>query len=115
MVRPLADVVKRIDAARTLIRSSSVPLDQASANWIFQMVSRRYEKASIVLTGNRGLLVLVALNTVQLARRDFLFSNHDQVHSTPEDLCTIRAQHCALFLLTYSFRPICASDVGDSG
>jgi hypothetical protein len=45
-------------------------------------------------------LVLVALNTVQLARRDFLFSDHDQVQSTPEDLCTIRAQNCALFLLT---------------
>jgi hypothetical protein len=44
--------------------------------------------------------VLVALNTVQLARRDFLFSDHDQVQSTPEDLCTIRAQNCALFLLT---------------
>jgi hypothetical protein len=36
--------------------------------------------------------VLVALNTAQLARRDFLFSDHDQVLSTPEDLCTIRAQ-----------------------
>jgi hypothetical protein len=47
-------------------------------------------------------LVLVALNTVQLARRDFLFSDHDQVQSTPEDLCTIRAQNCALFLLTYT-------------
>jgi len=46
--------------------------------------------------------VLVALNTVQLARRDFLFSDHDQVQSTPEDLCTIRAQNCALFLLTYT-------------
>lgn len=44
---------------------------------------------------------LVALNTVQLARRDFLFSDHDQVRSTPEDLCAIRAQNCALFLLTY--------------
>jgi glycerol-3-phosphate dehydrogenase len=42
------------------------------------------------------------LNTVQLARRDFLFSDHDQVQSTPEDLCTIRAQNCALFLLTYT-------------
>jgi hypothetical protein len=46
--------------------------------------------------------VLVALNTVQLARRDFLCSDHDQVQSTPEDLCTIRAQNCALFLLTYT-------------
>lgn len=45
--------------------------------------------------------MLVASNTVQLARRDFLFSDHDQVLSTPEDLCTIRAQNCALFLLTY--------------
>lgn len=31
-----------------------LPLDQASANWIFQIVSRRYDKGSIVLTGNRG-------------------------------------------------------------
>ena len=29
-------------------------LDQASANWIFQVVSRRYDKGSIVLTSNRG-------------------------------------------------------------
>src|SRR5207245_7242874 len=27
-----------------------LPLDQQSANWIFQVVSRRYEKGSIVLT-----------------------------------------------------------------
>ena len=46
--------------------------------------------------------MLVALNTVQLARRDFLCSDHDQVRSTPEDLCTIRAQNSALFLLTYN-------------
>lgn len=31
-----------------------LPLDQASANWIFQVVSRRYDKSSIILTGNRG-------------------------------------------------------------
>jgi DNA replication protein DnaC len=31
-----------------------LPLDQSSANWIFQVVSRRYEKGSIVLTSNRG-------------------------------------------------------------
>jgi DNA replication protein DnaC len=32
-----------------------LPLDQASANWIFQVVSRRYEKgAPIILTSNRG-------------------------------------------------------------
>ncbi len=32
-----------------------LPLDQTSANWIFQVVSRRYEKsAPIVLTSNRG-------------------------------------------------------------
>jgi hypothetical protein len=49
-------------------------------------------------------LVLVASNTTQLARRDFLFSDHDQVQSTPEDLCTIRAQNCALFLLTYNVK-----------
>jgi hypothetical protein len=35
-------------------------------------------------------LVLVAFNTAQLARRDFLFSDHDQVQSTPKDL---RAAH----------------------
>jgi DNA replication protein DnaC len=31
-----------------------LPMDQASANWIFQVVSRRYEKGSILLTSNRG-------------------------------------------------------------
>jgi DNA replication protein DnaC len=31
-----------------------LPLDQTSANWIFQVVSRRYERGSIVLTSNRG-------------------------------------------------------------
>ena len=29
-----------------------LPLDQSSANWIFQVVSRRYEKKSLVLTTN---------------------------------------------------------------
>ena len=33
-----------------------LPLDQPSANWIFQMVSRRYEKGSIVLTSNHGFV-----------------------------------------------------------
>ncbi len=31
-----------------------LPMDQAAANWIFQVVSRRYEKGSIILTSNRG-------------------------------------------------------------
>lgn len=31
-----------------------LPMDQNSANWIFQIVSRRYDKGSIILTGNRG-------------------------------------------------------------
>lgn len=31
-----------------------LPMDQTSANWIFQVVSRRYERGSIVLTSNRG-------------------------------------------------------------
>jgi DNA replication protein DnaC len=31
-----------------------LPMDQDSANWIFQIVSRRYDKGSIILTGNRG-------------------------------------------------------------
>jgi DNA replication protein DnaC len=31
-----------------------LPMDQASANWIFQVVTRRYDKGSIVLTSNRG-------------------------------------------------------------
>jgi DNA replication protein DnaC len=30
------------------------PMDQAAANWIFQVVSRRSDKGSIVLTSNRG-------------------------------------------------------------
>ena len=29
-------------------------MDAASAHWIFQVVSRRYERGSIVLTSNRG-------------------------------------------------------------
>ena len=31
-----------------------LPLDQASANWIFQVVSRRADRGSIILTSNRG-------------------------------------------------------------
>ena len=31
-----------------------LPMDGASGNWIFQVVSRRYERGSIVLTSNRG-------------------------------------------------------------
>jgi DNA replication protein DnaC len=31
-----------------------LPMDQTSAHWIFQVVSRRYERGSIVLTSNRG-------------------------------------------------------------
>ena len=32
-----------------------LPMDPASANWIFQVVSRRYERSSpIILTSNRG-------------------------------------------------------------
>jgi DNA replication protein DnaC len=31
-----------------------LPMDQASANWIFQVVTRRYDKGSIILTSNRG-------------------------------------------------------------
>jgi DNA replication protein DnaC len=31
-----------------------LPAAQASANRIFQVVSRRYDKGSIILTGNRG-------------------------------------------------------------
>jgi DNA replication protein DnaC len=31
-----------------------LPLDQAPANWIFQVVSRRADRGSIILTGNRG-------------------------------------------------------------
>ena len=30
------------------------PLDRASANWIFQVVGRRYDRGSIILTSNRG-------------------------------------------------------------
>ncbi len=32
-----------------------LPMDQTAANWIFQVVSRRYERGSIVLTSNRGV------------------------------------------------------------
>ncbi len=31
-----------------------LPMDQESAHWIFEVVARRYEKGSIVLTSNRG-------------------------------------------------------------
>ena len=31
-----------------------LPMDQPSANWIFQVVTRRYDKGAIVLTSNRG-------------------------------------------------------------
>ena len=31
-----------------------LPVDQTSAHWIFQVVSRRYERGSFVLTANRG-------------------------------------------------------------
>ena len=31
-----------------------LPLDQASANWIFQVVSRRYDRGSVILTSNRS-------------------------------------------------------------
>lgn len=31
-----------------------LPLDQTSAIWIFQVVSRRYDRDSLVLTSNRG-------------------------------------------------------------
>ncbi len=31
-----------------------LPMDAASAHWIFQVVSRRYERGSILLTSNRG-------------------------------------------------------------
>jgi len=31
-----------------------LPMDQAAANWIFQVVSKRYERGSIVLSCNRG-------------------------------------------------------------
>ncbi len=31
-----------------------LPMDQAAANWIFHVVSKRYERGSIVLTCNRG-------------------------------------------------------------
>ena len=29
-------------------------MDQAAANWLFHIVSRRYERASVILTSNRG-------------------------------------------------------------
>jgi DNA replication protein DnaC len=31
-----------------------LPMDATSAHWVFQVVSRRYERGSIVLTSNRG-------------------------------------------------------------
>lgn len=31
-----------------------LPLDQAAANWIFRVVTKRYERGSIIVTSNRG-------------------------------------------------------------
>lgn len=31
-----------------------LPLDRQAANWFFELVSRRYERGSIVLTSNKG-------------------------------------------------------------
>ncbi len=31
-----------------------LPMDASSGNWIFEVVTRRYERGSIVLTSNRG-------------------------------------------------------------
>jgi DNA replication protein DnaC len=31
-----------------------LPLDQAAANWIFHVVSKRYERGSVIVTSNRG-------------------------------------------------------------
>src|SRR5438132_6013483 len=31
-----------------------LPMDQAAANWIFHVVTKRYERGSIILTSNRG-------------------------------------------------------------
>lgn len=31
-----------------------LPMDQQSAHWVFEVVTRRYERGSIVLTSNRG-------------------------------------------------------------
>jgi DNA replication protein DnaC len=31
-----------------------LPMDTASGNWIFEVVTRRYERGSIILTSNRG-------------------------------------------------------------
>jgi DNA replication protein DnaC len=31
-----------------------LPMDQTSAHWVFQVISRRYERGSVVLTSNRG-------------------------------------------------------------
>jgi len=53
LVNPIAR--RATDSERSLgIGIGYLPLDQASANWIFQVVSRRYEKGSVNLTSNRG-------------------------------------------------------------
>jgi DNA replication protein DnaC len=31
-----------------------LPLDQGAANWIFHVVTKRYERGSIIVTSNRG-------------------------------------------------------------
>ena len=43
-----------VSTAYNVGMAAALTLDQASANWIFQVVSRRYDRGSIILTSNRG-------------------------------------------------------------
>lgn len=104
-----------------------LPLDQASANWIFQMVSRRYEKAPIVLTSNRGFgdwnqvfadpVVASAIvdrllhnaTVINIKGHSYRMRHYDAaqqakrgvLRSRDPELWTFRAQLCALFVLAY--------------
>jgi hypothetical protein len=49
----------------------------------------------------------VASNTTEHHRGDFLSSNHfSRSFLRPEDLCTIRDQNCALFVIAHSVIPL---------
>lgn len=55
-IATLAMTERALAAARVLVidELGYLPMDATSAHWIFQIVSRRYERGSIVLTSNRG-------------------------------------------------------------
>lgn len=82
-----------------------LPMDQTSAHWIFEVVTRRYERGSIILTSNRGFtewgqvfadqVVAAAIldrllhhaNVINIKGRSFRMRTHD----TPDDETQVEA------------------------